>query len=194
MPIPGAATAFRDLDTGDLDHPGTVLGLLADHPITQMLHGAIIGTDSGLSDFVAAGRPWWMQLALRYLSTKAGFSDPIEQAEKAYSQIVMNELETGRPLCGREAALAEAYRTGCRITGVGGSLIELPPQAHDFVIPSVSQALGPLNGEESDARDYFLGNSVNPKGTHISGGDESDPDSDKTLVMSMLELMGRRLA
>ena len=69
--------------------------------------------------------------------------------------------------------------------------IALPPFAHDFVIPSVSQALYTL--APPAAGDFFLGNKLNARATHASGADERDRDSDSPLVRKMLTALGERL-
>lgn len=199
IPQRATATAFGDLDPANLDKPQSVLGLLDGNPILDTLHGAIIGTDNGLTDFVASGRPWWVQLVLRHFAGTVGLADAIREAEHAYSQIVMNEHETGRTMNGREKAVADAYRDGCQVTGVGGGRVELPPYAHDFVIPSVSHALGPVTPLKAKALpppEVFLGNYTNAKATHISGGEprKRDSGSDEWYVKAMLDAIGRRLA
>lgn len=188
------ATAFQDLDTRSQDDPVTVLGMLADNPIARTLHGAVIGTDNGLTDFVAGGRPWWIRAALNHLPDHLGFSPMLRNAERSYSQIVMNELESASKTSPRHAVLTQAIGRGCAVWGSDRRRVRIDPFAHDFVIPSASQALGPIDPGSDDApSEYFLGNLVNPGGTHISGGDASDPDSDEPLVHAMLGALGRRL-
>ena len=43
------------------------------------------------------------------------------------------------------------------------------------------------------AGDFFLGNELNARATHVSGGDERDGDSDSPLVRKMLADLGGRL-
>lgn len=188
------ATAFQDLDTRAQDDPFAVLGLLADHPISRTLQGAVIGTDHGLTDFIASGRPWWVRLGLKTLPGKFGFSPMIRNAEQSYAQIAMNELESMKRPTGRHGILAEAFGRGCTIWGTDRRRIPIQPFAHDFVTPSASQALGPIDPHTGDTPgELFLGNLVNPGGTHISGGDASDLDSDRPFVDAMLGALGRRL-
>jgi hypothetical protein len=190
---PGGAetTAFGDLSPSALDNRHTVLGLLAEHT-PSVLHGAVVGTDNGLADLVAASLPWWGPWAKNLLVWSGALKDAISASEKAYRQIVMNELEAKRPLGPREAAIAQAYANGCRIVGVDRPFEQLPPYAHDFVIPSVSHAMGPINAARNPAS-QLLGNLVNPKATHIGGGQPDGEESDRPLVVSLLERMGRQL-
>src|SRR5260370_27845414 len=76
---------------------------------------------------------------------------------------------------------------GARVFGTGTKRVAIPPRVHDFVIPSVSQAMHLFDDPQGPRPPKFLGNTLNPKGTHISGGDETDSDSDSSVVRSMLD-------
>jgi hypothetical protein len=70
---------------------------------------------------------------------------------------------------------------------------QITPRARDFVIPSVSQAMHLFDDPQGPRPPKFLGNALNAKGTHISGGDETDSDSDSGVVRSMLDALGNQL-
>jgi len=181
-PLPGCVTAFADINAATLDLPGTVLNLLMTHPFQATYHGAVIGTDNQLSDLVVSGRPWYQRLVLRLVQQVAGLATPIGEAEMAYAKIAMDEREIlGKIASPKAQAVAKRYWEGDPDHSI-------PPRAHDFVIPSVSQLI------PEGARPFFLGNEINPKGTHISGAKEHEPDSDRPFVVRMLAEMGKRLA
>jgi hypothetical protein len=56
----------------------------------------------------------------------------------------------------------------------------------------VSQALYALDPTKAP-EEAFLGKVVNPRGTHVSGGDERDGDSDVPFVHAVLRDLGRGL-
>ena len=84
--------------------------------------------------------------------------------------------------------MAALYHTGARLAGGDGPL---PAFAHDFVIPSVSQALYPLPQLPPSAG--FLRNVVNHRATHLSGAGEKGLASDWRHVLELLRELGRQL-
>ena len=67
----------------------------------------------------------------------------------------------------------------------------LPPFAHDFAIPAVSQALYALGQRSPHAP--FLGNRLNANATHASGADPDAAASDVPFVEEMLGDLAARL-
>ena len=108
--------------------------------------------------------------------------------EDSYARIAMDEAAAGVPHGDLHSKLAALYQSGVQDPSAG---LDLPPFAHDFVIPSVSQALYTL--APPAAGDFFLGNALNARATHVSGADERDRDSDSPLVRKMLAALGERL-
>jgi hypothetical protein len=178
------ATAFDDLDPQHLDDPNTVLGCLAATPLMNVLHGAIVGTDTELDDLVLSN----LDIVRRFIVRHVVPRDWFRAAELAYGHIAMDEAAAFIPTTPLHQRLAGLYQTGARIAGSDETL---PPFAHDFVMPSVSQALYTLAAGSPPAA--FLGNVVNKRATHISGGAEEDGDSDKKYVKAMLRDLGRQL-
>ena len=178
-------TAFDDLDPAGLDDPRTILGRLAATPLARTFHGAIIGADTSFDDLVLEGRNWLVRWLVRHVVARHWFA----AVEDSYARIAMDEASAGVPHGRLHSRLAELYRSGFNDRSAG---LDLPPFAHDFVIPSVSQALYPLAAPGS--ADVFLGNALNARATHVSGADERGPDSDSPLVRKMLAALGQRLS
>jgi hypothetical protein len=177
-------TAFDDLDPAGLDDPRTILGRLVTTPLASTFHGAIVGSDTSFDDLAFEGKSCLERWLVRLLLAKRWFP-PVEEA---YARIAMDEAAAGIPRGERHKKIAALYAGGVKDPLAG---IELPPLAHDFVIPSVSQALYTLT--PPTAGDYFLGNELNTRATHASGADERDRDSDSPLVRKMLADLGNRL-
>ncbi|MES1208041.1 MAG: hypothetical protein ABUS79_19065 [Pseudomonadota bacterium] len=178
-------TAFADLDPRGLDDPRSVLGRLMAAPLDQVFHGAIIGGDPSAEDLIVQQRPWWQRWLIRLLAKPSWFDD----LARPFAEIVMNEAASPEPpQSPLHAALAELYRTG-----LSGSAAEvtLPPFAHDFVIPAVSQALYTLGHRPTNVP--FLGNRLNAKATHASGADPDDDACDLPFVEQMLGDLADRL-
>jgi hypothetical protein len=177
-------TAFDDLDPAGLDDARTILGRLVTTPLSRTFHGAIIGTDTSFDDLVLEGRSCLVRWLVRHLVARHWFAT----VEDSYARIALDEAGAGVPHGDLHTRLAALYQTGVSDRAAG---IDVPPFAHDFVIPSVSQALYTLAPPPEG--DFFLGNKVNARATHASGADESDRDSDSRLVRQMLAQMGDRL-
>jgi hypothetical protein len=178
-------TAFEDLDPVGLDDPGSILGRLVRTPLVATYHGATVGADTGLADLVLAGRSCLVRWLVHQFVARRWF----HPVEAAYARIAMDEAAAEVPRGERHKQLAALYQTG--VEAKSGPGIDIGPFKHDFVVPSVSQALYALAPPAK--RDYFLGNKLNPRGTHASGADERDPDSDSPLVRRMLTDLGERL-
>ncbi len=178
-------TAFGDLDPRGLDDPGTVLGRLLDDPHQQVLHGAVIGGDPSAEDLLIQERPWWQRWLIRLLVRPSHFED----LGQPYTRIALDEAAAHIPTGPRHSELAQRYRSG-----LSGSAAEvtLPPFAHDFAIPAASQALYALGGRPPHAA--FLGNRLNARATHVSGGDPQSPACDLPLVDKLLGELAARLA
>jgi len=177
-------TAFDDLDPAGLDDPRTILGRLAATPLTRTFHGAIVGGDTSLDDLVLEGRNCLVRWLVRHLVAKRWFAT----VEDSYARIALDEAAAGVAHGDLHQKIAALYQTGLKDRAAG---IDLPPFAHDFVIPSVSQALYTLAPPTAGA--FFLGNKLNARATHVSGADERDRDSDSPLVRKMLADLGERL-
>ena len=177
-------TAFDDLDPSGLDDPRTILGRLTTMPLARTFHGAIVGADTSLDDLVLDGRNCLVRWLVRHLVAKHWFTT----VEDSYARIAMDETAANVPRGAWHKRIAALYQTGLEDHTAG---IALPPFAHDFIIPSVSQALYSL--PSPPAGDFFLGNKLNARATHISGGNERDRDSDSPLVRKMLADLGKRL-
>lgn len=177
-------TAFEDLDPAGLDDPRTILGRLATTPLASTFHGAIIGSDTALDDLVLEGKGCLERWLVRLLLAKRWFP-PVQEA---YARIAMDEAAADIPRGERHKKIAALYQSGVKDPAAG---IELPPFAHDFVIPSVSQALYTLTPPA--AGKFFLGNKLNTSATHASGAAERDRGSDSPLVRKMLADLGGRL-
>jgi len=178
-------TAFDDLDPAGLDDRRTILGRLTAMPLARTFHGAIVGADTSLDDLVLEGRNCFVRWLVRHFVARHWFTT----VEEAYARIAMDERAAHVPRGELHQRIATLYQTGFP-SGLAG--VALPPFAHDFVIPSVSQALYALPPPPS-AGDFFLGNKLNAQATHISGGNEQDRDSDSPLVRKMLADLGGRL-
>jgi hypothetical protein len=181
-PTTETPTAFDDLDPTHLDDPTTILGRLQTLPLSRTWHGAVIGCDTEIDDLVVGGLPCYERWIARWLLRKHWLG-PIQLA---YARIAMNE-----PAGVSGSGLLHSKTNDLYREGVASAEVTLEAYKHDFVIPSVSQAFYALSSPSPTS--LFLGNAINPKGTHISGGDESDGDSDKRLVIGMLRALGRRL-
>jgi hypothetical protein len=193
VPAPAPPTAFSDLDPRNLDKPSTVLGRLHRFSLTNTWHGAVIGSDIRVNDLLAAGRNWLVRLAIRFVPGCLGIADTLAAIEKPWGHICMDEMVSGASMRAEESRVALAYKDGAKVLGAGTKLVEIPPRAHDFVIPSVSQAMHLFDDLQKPRPSKFLGNVLNPKGTHISGGDENDSDSDSSTVRAMLNALGKQL-
>ena len=90
--------------------------------------------------------------------------------------------------------LAHHYETDTYVQYDERSTLRIPAYSHDFVIPSLSQAVGPLLEEDrpveltADQKKYFLGNKLNVDATHISGA-----STDIEFAKKLLTELGRRL-
>jgi hypothetical protein len=177
-------TAFDDLDPTGLDDSRTILGRLVATPLTRTFHGAIVGADTSLDDLVLEGRNCVVRWVVRHVVARHWFA----AVEDSYARIAMDEAAAGVPHGDLHRKVAALYQGGVQDSSAG---LALPPFAHDFVIPSVSQALYSL--APPPAGDFFLGNVLNARATHVSGADEHDGDSDSPLVRKMLTALGQRL-
>jgi hypothetical protein len=177
-------TAFADLDPRGLDDPHTILGRLLDAPHQQVLHGAVIGGDPSVEDLVLQERPWWQRWLVRLFVAPGRFTD----VGRPFARIAMDEAAAHIPQGPRHAQLAALYRSGLQGTAAE---LPLPPFAHDFAIPAVSQAFYPLGQRPRDAA--FLGNLLNAKATHVSGGDPEAAECNLPLVEELLRDLGERL-
>jgi hypothetical protein len=180
------ATAFDDLDPRHLDDPHSVLGCLLDRPHRDVLHAAIIGRDTRFDDLVLSGACWIVR-HLHRLIHRLG-SRWFTPVEKAYGRVTFDEAQNALPKRRLHRQMAGLYQSGTRIVGAESPL---PAFAHDFVIPSVSQALYPL--PELTPTAGFLRNVVNPRATHLSGAGETGLASDRRLVVDLLGELGRQL-
>jgi hypothetical protein len=177
-------TAFSALQTARLNHPGRVLELI--QHIDNTYQGAVIGTNNSLKDFL--GLNSWFSPA-SWLAMGAGLSGPLQKIETQMN-LAMAEArprEGGQGVLDGEARrVAELYRNGATICGESpGATINLSPDAHDFVIPSVMQAIGPVvvSGGVPQSPPRFLGNIDIPT-THISG-DKGAVAKSRTLLKKL---------
>ncbi len=180
------ATAFDDLDPRHLDDPHSVLGCLLDRPHRDVLHAAIIGRDTRFDDLALSGACWivrQLHRPIHWLGSR--WFAPIEGA---YARVTFDEAQNGLPKQRRHGQMAALYQSGARMVGADGPL---PAYAHDFVIPSVSQALYPL--PELPPSAGFLRNVVNRRATHLSGAAETGFASDRPAVLELLGELGRLL-
>lgn len=189
VPLP-YITAFADLSTSTFGTKGAVLEALLTHPLMRTYHGAVVGTDSQLDDFVGAGLNGFQRGVLNLFRWMGRLPPTLRAAQEAYRRGPMDEapvlqrlVAAGQTVAPEALKLADEY-----VTGMPAGRTTIPPYAHDFVIPSVSQVLP--EGPEP----FFLGNVVNPKGSHISGGSSRNRDSDVARVKAMLKDMAKRLA
>ena len=143
-----------------------------------------VGADTSLDDLVLEGRNCLVRWLARHLVARHWFA----AVEDSYARIAMDEAAAGVAHGELHRKIAALYQTGINDRAAG---LALPPFAHDFVIPSVSQALYAL--APPVAGDFFLGNRLNTRATHVSGADERDRDSDSPLVRKMLTALGERL-
>jgi hypothetical protein len=178
-------TAFGDLDPANLDRPGTVLGSLADLPIERTPHAAIVGADTRVDDLAVSERNLVGRFILRHAVPARWFA----AVQDPYATIALDELSAGQPLSPRQSAVARRYREGLRVAAPTQDA-DLAPFAHDFVIPSASQALHVLAPPPPEV---FLGNAINARATHVSGAEERGCDSDAPAVRRMLRAIGRLL-
>jgi hypothetical protein len=178
-------TAFFDLDPSGLDDRRTVLGRLVDSPHQDVFHGAVIGANTSLEDLILQTRPWWQRWAVRTFVAPQRFSS----IASAYTRIAVDEdARHTPPSTPRRRRLADLY-----VSGLPGNAADprLPAYAHDFIVPSASQALCVLS---PPAGNRFLGNVVNPRATHVSGAHRCGAASDVPHVTRMLRDLSARLA
>jgi hypothetical protein len=144
--------------------------------------------------------PWITRGVAKCAAHKLGLDVRLDAIATAYKTISMDEslppLPT--PLDQHGADLAADYISGVTVLSPNGSPLPLDPYAHDFVIPSVSQAIGPRrspNGEHGTRPPdpYFLGNLINPRSSHLSGGEKDSDRNDVSLTVQLLDSMGREL-
>lgn len=177
-------TAFADLDPRGLDDPHTVLGRLLEAPHQQVLHGAVVGGDPSAEDLILQERPWWQRWLIRLLVDPGDFAD----VGRPFARIAMDEAAAHIPQGPRHTQVAALYRAG---TKGSAAELDLPAFAHDFAIPSVSQAFYALGQRPRDAP--FLGNRLNAKATHVSGAAPNAAETDLPFVEDLLRDLGERL-
>jgi hypothetical protein len=155
--------AFRDLDPRRLDQEGSVLHAIASTPSLGAWHGAVVGCDYRLEEFVRGFvERRWSANVLEHL-LRPWLSQYLQRAEDAYRSQVMDVAGDGsRPLGPRLASFRHQWIRGA------GETVE--PRAHDFIVPSAAQLL-PEGGAT------FLGNLRNRDASHLSGRPARDaPD------------------
>jgi hypothetical protein len=177
-----ADLAFWDLDPQTLALPGCVLQAIDGFPLQAITHGAVVGCDSRLDDIVEAllaSEGFFLGLLAKLEQSK--IASLVAQASKIYADHVMSYPP------GSEVAAVD-YAAGLQ-QGRGELHLDaaIPPEAHDFIIPSISQILLPAPGAKN-----HLGNHVNHHASHLTGADRSGKDhgrSDEDLVVEMLRRM-----
>jgi hypothetical protein len=169
--------AFRDLDPTRLDQAGSVLNAIETAPELVAWHGAVVGTDDRLEEFVRGlVRGTWSGIAIEHL-LRPWLTHYLQRAEEVFRNQVMDVAgDGGHPLGARLTAFRDAWATGART---------LEPRAHDFVIPSASQLMAP--GGPS-----FLDNLVNKDASHLSGGRLETRPTDLDLTCRLLRRMAPR--
>ena len=191
LSLSATPTAFQDLSPSDLDAPGTVLHCLAETPLSRTWHGAVVGTNNTLSNFVVEFALGHVRLPrfiiepiLRGILKKPTIAGMLQRAMDPVSLMAMNNLARGnQPVRGpHEEAVSQAYLQGGLVSGVDQLEWPLNPHAHDFVIPAVSQAVVTRS-------DRFVGNVVNERATHMSGA-----QSDGPFVHTLLKVIANRIA
>jgi len=166
------------LDPLRLNEQGSVLDAIARFPLRRIQHGAVIGTDNRLHDFINSllhDAHWYVRLVACLESNT--IERLVKQADDIYKTDVMC-FPAGTP-----AALLGEYQQGLKAKTYG-LVADLPAAAHDFVIPSVSQLLIPY--DESVHR----GNLVNPTASHVSGAvqwNEAEGETDEELALRLLD-------
>jgi len=131
--------AFWDLDPLRLNDQGSVLDAIARFPLRSIQHGAVIGTDNRLHDFINSllhDAPWTVRLVARLKSDT--IDELVQQADDIYNTDAMCFPARTPPVL-----LAE-YQQGIK-AGTYNLAKDLAAAAHDFVIPSASQLLVPYD-------------------------------------------------
>ncbi len=188
VPIHTFPTAFSDLNPMDLDKPESVLGSLARDPLQHTWVGSIVGTNNRVSQLAADGRPWWQQLALQRLLGSERFQRVLDPAEAAYSGAAM--LDSRQDAKERQVGLQRDFLEGLDVETSDGSTRRIDRFAHDFIIPSASQAALPPADPPPRG---FLGNLINASGTHLGGSLPEGGESDQKLVVQMLRRIGKEV-
>jgi len=191
---PTPSTAFQDLSTLELDRAGSVLNLLATRPLERTLHGAVVGIDSSTDDLVMQALPWPARVGVRLMPGLSGLRERLDLVKRVYQEVILNERPL--PARGRWKELVDDYWRDTHVQAPDGSPVPVPKCAHDFVIPSVSQVLGPRAPAPVDpgqAPPGFLGVLVNPKGSHLSGAEAEGSASDVEPVKTLLRELASRL-
>lgn len=76
------ATAFCDLDPMNLDKASTVLGRVHRSPLAETWHGAVIGTDNKIDDFVAAGKSFLLRFAIKHAPDWLGIGPTLSTSSR----------------------------------------------------------------------------------------------------------------
>ena len=178
--------AFWDLDPRRLEERGSVLHSINEYPLESAFHGAVVGSSNQLANFVEL-----LLDAHGLLTHLAGalFRKKIEQLtappSALYSALVLDYPDLANPTASYRT-LSENYLNGLP-AGANRVDLPIPPRAHDFVVPTVSQLI--LDPHSSA---YHLGNVVNPAASHQSGADGTgkvNGRSDEEIVAEMLRRM-----
>jgi hypothetical protein len=170
--------AFRDLDPTRLDQPGSVLHAIASTPSLGAWHGAVVGSDYRLEQFVRGFvESRWSANVLEHL-LRPWLTHYLQRAEDTFRNQVMDVAGDGKRQLGPHLA---AYRE----LWLRGSGQAAEPRAHDFIIPTASQLL-PEGGET------FLGNLGNRDASHLSGARLETRPTDLELTCQLLRKMTAR--
>ncbi len=178
--------AFYDMDSERLDQPGSVMKALQT-PLLDTYCAGVVGTSSKIEeiahDLLLAADPNARPLGLLL---KVLVAHVFRSVGEIYQEEVMDMLPLPASDKPSLEELRQQWHDGVPSSSLGiQSKDGIPPQAHDFIIPSVSQLMPQGNGAQK-----FLGNWVNPDATHLSGADLLDlPPTDLRLVLDVLSRM-----
>jgi pimeloyl-ACP methyl ester carboxylesterase len=179
--------AFWDLDPEKLKVDDSVLRAIHAYPLERTFHGAVVGSNSELTNLIElllSTRGALYELAGRLL--RSAIEKFVQPASAIYAELVLDFHTRDGDANADYAALSRSYATGVA-AGVDRLDRAIPPKAHDFVVPAVSQLLLDPNGSP-----LHLGNHVNPGASHLSGADGTgkvNGRSDEDLVVEMLRRM-----
>lgn len=186
-------SAFDDLDIQNYDEPYSVLALVnkPDYGIKSTYMGAVLTGNNTTAGIFASLIPirFLKPLIQRIIGVAPPLRKRIQKYDHTYKTQIMTEGEESResssPLV---AAITTNYNQGTTVKYKEGEALAIPAQAHDFVIPTASQALPNAN--------TLLGHRINLKANHNNGKDlKSGPGQQNwDYIEELLDLMAKAIS
>jgi hypothetical protein len=177
-------TAFHDLNINDFKFPNSVLSLINNEGIGDILYGSVINGNNNLKDFIKCFLSFIGLIGFEIASyfihifgTRLGKN--IDESNKIYNEQVLIETNLAIGLPDNIFALLNSYPMG--LTDSGKEL--LPKFAHDFVIPSVCQ-MPPMYPKKNSG---YLGYRINLEAGHATGASQDNYGNLKSMLKSLKE-------